>query len=277
MGALWEGLKQGLGSSLGFFYDLVPSYGLGIVLLTVAINLVLFPLTLKQTRATRAFQSIQPEVRRLQKELKDKPEDMQRELLRVQREAGATPGGCLLPILVQMPIWFALFSVLNDPLTYIPSASGLHAAVASSETGFLGMQMGTSPSQSMALGILTAVPYLMMMLVMVATQYVQQWHATYGQQTTGPQQQAAQTVTKIMPLFIGIISWNFPAGLGLYWATSNIFRLAQQIVIFRIDGRPEPITAAVLGEDKEPASDSGAGPARVQPGSVKKRRRRRRS
>ena len=131
MGQLWQGLQELLAGVLSFFYDLVPNYGLGIIFLTIIINLLLFPLTLKQTRATRAFQAIQPEIKRVQKEYKDKPEEMQKELMRVQREAGASPGGCLVPLLVQMPIWFALFRVLQNPLQFLPEGSALAAAVTS--------------------------------------------------------------------------------------------------------------------------------------------------
>lgn len=270
---LWEGLKTLLGSSLSFFFDVVPSYGLAIIFLTIAINLLVFPLTLKQTRATRAFQTVQPEIKRIQKEFKDEPEEMQKELMRVQREAGASPGGCLLPLLVQMPIWFALFTVLRFPLQYLPDGSGLAASVDADISTFLGMHMGVTPSQAFVDGITIALPYLFMMVLMVATQYVQTWHSTYGQaKPDGPQAGAQQAITKIMPLFIGFISWNFPAGLVLYWATANLFRLGQQVVIFRIDGRPTP--AAVETTSKPPESDDSS-TKKPQPGSQKKRRRRR--
>lgn len=276
MGALWESLKALLGSSLSFFFDLVPSYGLAIIFLTIVINLILFPLTLKQTRATRAFQAVQPEIKRIQKELKDQPEEMQKELMRVQREAGASPGGCLIPLLVQMPIWFALFRVLSEPLQYLPVGSSLAAAVEADASTFLGMHMGDTPAQAFSQGIVTALPYLFMIVLMVATQYIQTWHSTYGQaKPEGPQAGAQQAVTKIMPLFIGFISWNFPAGLVLYWATANLFRLGQQMVIFRIDGRPTP-PAVVSPEASSPPPASDA-PKKPQPGSQKKQRRRRRS
>lgn len=276
MGALWEGLKELLGTTLSFFYDLIPSYGLGIIFLTIVINLIVFPLTLKQTRATRAFQAIQPEIKRIQKDLKDKPEELQKELMRVQREAGASPGGCLLPLLVQMPIWFALFRVLSTPLQYLPEGSALASSVTSDATTFLGMHMGETPAQAFAAGVATAIPYLVMMILMVATQYVQTWHSTYGQdKPQGPQAGAQQAVTKIMPLFIGFISWNFPAGLVLYWATANLFRLGQQVVIFKIDGRPTPVAAAAIADT--PPADEEATPKKPQPGSAKKQRRRRRS
>ncbi len=282
MAELWHGLQQILASTLSFFYDLVPSYGLGIVFLTIVINAVLFPLTLKQTRATRAFQAVQPEIKRIQKELKEEPEKMQKELMRVQKEAGASPGGCLLPMLVQMPIWFALFRVLRDPSQFLPSGSALGQAVNSDATTFLGMHMSVSPSQAFSQSWVTALPYLFMMVLMVATQYVQTWHSTYGQETpSGSGAGAQQAVTKIMPLFIGFISWGFPAGLVLYWATANMFRLGQQVLIFRIDGRPSPGGA---GNGKAPSPSSGGsgdGEAaekptkKPQPGSAKKRRRRR--
>jgi YidC/Oxa1 family membrane protein insertase len=287
MGQLFNGLQDILGGALAFFYDLVPSYGLAIILLTISVNLILFPLTLKQTRSTRAFQSIQPEVRRIQKELKEKPEEMQKELMRVQREAGATPGGCLLPLVVQFPIWLALFRVLSvtpneagqpTPSVHIPVGSALRTAIDAGQT-FLGMNLGTKVSEAVAQGISTALPYLSMLVIMVASQYVQQWHATAGQvRPDNPQAAATQMVTKVMPFFIGFISYNFPAGLVLYWMTGNIFRLLQQVVIFRIDGRPQmPVALEEPGPRNEKQQvDEEKRPARPQPGSADRRRRRKR-
>ena len=228
MGQIFQILEQLLGQGLAFFFNIVPVYGVAIILLTITVNLVLFPLTLKQTRATRAFQTIQPEVKRIQKELKDNPEEMQKELMRVQREAGATPGGCLLPLVVQMPIWLALFRTLQNPLgegldfSPVPPDSSLAAAIRAGETTFLGMELGTRPSEAFAQGILVALPYLVMMAIMVATQYVQQYHATRGQITpsasgaTKQQQQTQQVITRIMPLFIGVISSHTALSVGTY-------------------------------------------------------------
>ena len=282
MGELFDALIRLLGSGLVFFFDLLYpvlnggwSFGLAIILLTILINLLVFPLTLKQTRATRAFTEIQPQIKKIQAEYKDDPQEMQRRLMEVQREAGASPGGCLLPLLVQAPIWFALFRLLGAPEEFIDGGSALATSLAQGGSTFLGMTLGESPAMAMAEGPVHALPYLVMIMLMVATQYVQQWHATYGQ--TLPDQRGAgaqQAITKIMPLFIGFISWNFPAGLVLYWATSNLFRLGQQALIYKIDGRPTPVGA---GEKKEQTADAGEDrPDRKQPGSAKKRRRRRR-
>jgi YidC/Oxa1 family membrane protein insertase len=285
MGDLFNALIDLLGSVLSFFYDfLVPpfnegwGYGLSIILLTVVINVVVFPLTLKQTRATRAFTALQPEIKKIQAEFKDDPQEMQKRLMAAQKAAGATPGGCLLPLLVQMPIWFALFRLLRTPLDHIPASSALAQAVGDGGASFLGMHLGESPSMAMQNGIVTALPYLIIIVFMVATQYVQQWHSTYGQEKPERGGGAQQAVTKIMPLFIGFVSWNFPAGLVLYWATSNLFRLGQQVLIFRIDGRPTaPPKEAPKEAPKAVGSGEGEGSKKPQQGSANKRRRRRRS
>lgn len=283
MFAWFDALIDILGSVLSFFFDIFTpalsdgwGYGLSIIFLTIAINVVVFPLTLKQTRATRAFTEIQPKIKKIQAEFKDDPQEMQKQLLAVQREAGATPGGCLLPLLVQMPIWFALFRLLRTPLEHIDPASALGLSITDGTGTFLGMMLGRTPAEAMALGLVTALPYLIVIIFMVATQYVQQWHSTYGQDR--PDQKGAgaqQAITKIMPLFIGFISWNFPAGLVLYWTTSNLFRLGQQVLIFRIDGRPAtPGSSGGNSEtDRDPEDDNPSAP---QPGATSKRRRRRR-
>jgi len=285
MGDVFNVLVRGLGSILAFFYGLLEGWmseglalGFSIILLTIFINLLVFPLTLKQTRATRAFTAIQPEIKRIQKEYKDDPPEMQKRLMELQRSAGATPGGCLLPLLIQMPIWFALFRLLQAPLTYLNTDSALGLALQDGTVKtFLGMDLSTSPSGAVAAGIVGAIPYLLTIVIMVATQYVQQWHSTYGQERPAGQAGAGaqQAITKIMPLFIGFISWNFPAGLVLYWTTSNLFRLGQQALIFKIDGRPNPVGKA--NEESKQVEDSDNGQVKKpQPSAANKRRRRRR-
>jgi YidC/Oxa1 family membrane protein insertase len=291
MGEIFNTIIEGLGAVLAFFYDFLHSflsvgvsYGLSIILLTIAINILVFPLTLKQTRATRAFSALQPEIKRIQAEYKDDPQEMQKRLMAAQKEAGATPGGCLLPLLVQMPIWFALFRLLQNPLDYINPDTALGQSIAAGGEPFLGMMLGTSPGTAVSeSGVLGALPYLITIVLMVATQYIQQWHSTYGQTSNKgqPGAGAQQAITKIMPLFIGFISWNFPAGLVLYWATSNLFRLGQQVLIFKIDGRPPSPGSNAKDSDEPkngPSSDDSSDDDSRRPhqGAADKRRRRRR-
>ena len=112
-------LVNGLGWILSFFYDIIPTYGIAIILLTLLVSFLLFPLTLKQTRSMKAMQEIQPEVKRIQKEYKDNREEMQKQVMALYQERGVNPAAGCLPLLLQMPIWFALFQVLRLSLIHI--------------------------------------------------------------------------------------------------------------------------------------------------------------
>lgn len=287
MSDIFNGIQHFLGAVLAFFYELIPSFGVSIVLLTVAINLLVFPLTLRQTRSTRAFQAIQPEIKRIQKEHKDDKETMQKELAKVQKEAGATPAGCLLPMLIQLPIWFALFRVFRNVaaiahgtdgvVPVIPTDSSLLQAIEAGHTRFLGMSLGTTMSEGIAGDLATAFPYAALLVLMVTAQYVQQWYSQRGGPANGAsgKRGTQQVVTRIMPLFIGFISWRFPAGLVLYWATSNAVRLGQQGIIFHLDGPSPRGPSSETPQPMKPDDDEPASKKKPPPISKKKKGRRR--
>ena len=269
---------------LSIIYQFVPSFGWSIVGLTVIVSVALFPLTLKQTRATRAFSAMQPEVKKLQADYKEEPQKLQQEMMRLQKEHGATPAGCLGPMLIQMPIWFALFRLLRNEetlLEFVPPG-GLHDAIARGEVDFLGMNLLSTAASAFSMGmdssvmrgITASIPYVIFILVMVAAQFFQQAYSQAGQaRDDNPQVRATQTITKVLPLLFGVFAWNFVAGLVVYWATSNVFRFGQMAFIYRIDGRPTPVATAAppaVNDKPEPPR-----PSKPQ-GSAKKRSRRRR-
>ena len=282
IGGVFTALQELLGSVLAFFYDVLPNFGIAIILLTIVINFVVFPLTLKQTRSTRAMQEMQPEVEKVRKKFKDEPEAMNQEVMALYKERGVNPLGCFLPLVVQMPIWFALFRVLGEPEVYISAETALGSALmASSPITFLSMNLATSPSEVVsASGLLSvaAIPYLLLVGIVIFTGFMQQRLTTppNSAQNQNAQAATAQKITKVLPLFFGVISYIWPAGLNIYFATSNTFRTGQQLLIFKIDGRPGDPGKA----EKEPPSGNGPDDGVSRPvkpqGSIKKRRRRRR-
>jgi YidC/Oxa1 family membrane protein insertase len=297
-----------LGSILAFFYSLVPNYGVAIILLTVMVSLLLFPLTLKQTRSMKALQVIQPEVKRLQKEHKGDRDEMQKQLMALYQEHGVNPAAGCLPLILQMPIWFALFQVLRVNVdadgelssTAIPADSELADAIRAHDTNFLGMDLLTAPSEAASSGLRNAIPYILLVLLVVVAGMYQQYQMTRRStpEQRAQQPQGMQTVLKIMPLFFGFISWTFPSGLVLYFAVSNLFRIGQQAVIFGLDGdgtKPKaakseagdkgtPVTKD-KGRSEPPAlPEADAAPAatpppvrKPAPNSSKKRKKRRRN
>ncbi len=273
---IWDQLVDLLGASLNFFYQFIPNLGVAIVLLTIGLSLLMFPLTLKQTRSMRAMQEIQPEVKRIQKELKGNREELNKELMALYSERGVNPAAGCLPLIVQMPIWFALFSVLRNTGNYI-DADPIN-------TTFLGMDLTLSPSSAIpdafsSGDILAAIPYVVLLIFIVSAGFYQQYQTTKTRNGDDsektPQQQSMQTVMKVMPLFFGFISWTLTAGLGIYFATSSTFRIGQQSLIYWIDGREKGGDTEEAGRPSElPEGDQP--PKGLSPNASKKKKGRRR-
>ncbi len=111
-------ISNALGHVLRIIFELVQNYGLSIILFTIVVKVLLLPLTIKQTKSTKAMQDIQPKILEIQSKYKDKPEKQQQEIMKIYTEAKINPLAGCLPLLIQMPILIALFSVLREPVTY---------------------------------------------------------------------------------------------------------------------------------------------------------------
>ena len=99
---------------------LFNNFGVAIIVLTLVVNGVMYPLTLKQVRASKAMQDLQPKIAELQKKYAKDKEKLAKEQMKLFKESGVSPAGCLLPLLVQMPIWIALFQSIMRVLAVIP-------------------------------------------------------------------------------------------------------------------------------------------------------------
>ncbi len=199
------GLLQEL---LTFFYGITASlgmanYGVAIILLTLAIKVVLYPLTVKQIKGMKAMQDLQPKMKELQEKYKGNPEKLNKEMAILYKESDVNPLSGCLPLIVQMPILMGIFFAIRDyQYAHIPS--------------FLWMTDLSQPDPIYILPILSAV-----------TTYIQQ------KQTSTDMKQQTKMMMNIMPIFIGYISITFPGGLVLYWVMSNIFQILQQWFMYR--------------------------------------------
>jgi YidC/Oxa1 family membrane protein insertase len=110
---IWDSLLEGLGVILAFFYQLIPSYGVAIILLTVLVRLVLLPLTIRQTRSMQEMQKLQPKVKELQRKYKGNRQKLNEEMMKLYKEHQVNPLGGCLPLVLQLPVFFALFWVLT--------------------------------------------------------------------------------------------------------------------------------------------------------------------
>ncbi|MGB1005330.1 MAG: YidC/Oxa1 family membrane protein insertase [Candidatus Actinomarina sp.] len=269
--AILEPFALAIGFLLSYVYDFTLSYGFAIAILTVIINVIIFPLTLRQTRSTKRMQDAQSDIKKLQKQYKDNKEELNKAMAAMYKEKGINPLGCILPLIIQMPIWFALFRVLREPLSFIPSTSVLFKDLeVSTSLTFFNMDLQIPPSE--VAGWVDRVPYLILILFVILTALYQQQQITKKTgKSDNPQAQQMQMVGKVMPIFFGFISWTLPTGLVVYFLTGNIFRIGQQALIVKLDDREEVKKEEKKEENNE---DPQSNPIQENPRKNRKKRRR---
>jgi YidC/Oxa1 family membrane protein insertase len=249
-----------IATTLAWFYDLWPSYGIAIGLLTLAVMLLVTPLTLKGTRSMLELQAHQPELRRIQTQYRDDRQKMNEELMKFYAEHKINPLGGCLPLLVQLPVFIVLYNVIRgltrrvdlldavvagnadlagtfDP-KYLDESTALYQALHQSREMLSGgIDLSRSAVQAMGDGLGAALPYVLLILGATATSYYQQ--AQIQKRATGPVNPQMQMITRIMPLFITFISLTLPAALVVYFFVSGCYRIAQQALISRHIYTPE--------------------------------------
>lgn len=357
-----------LGVVLDGVYQVIPSYGVAIIILTILVRVVLIPLTVKQIRSMTAMQRLQPELKRLQAKYKGDRQKMNEELMKLYREHGVNPLGGCFPLLMQAPVFIALYSVLRATVMFdaalpaptpvqftmdknticrpegvptpggegrttitcrkgdqeqtfditgadqlkaepakhfdalppyvstcgpqldtkqspdvvvsfrcaspggsghLPQDGDLFADIVEDRSNFLGMHLACSPTQASsktAIRQCTAketsagagvVGYYVLVLLMVGTTYFQQ--RQMAQQASGPQQKQMQMMGRIMPLFLGFISLNIPAGVIIYWIVSNLWTIGQQEFFLKKQPTVAQAPPASGGEKGKPTKP-GSGP-----------------
>ena len=187
------------------------SYGLAIILLTVLMKIILYPLTVKQLQSMRAMQQIQPKMQRLQEKYKDNPQLLQQKMVKLYQDAGVNPMAGCLPMLAQMPILMAMYYTLFnfDYGGVTPS--------------FLWLPNLSETDPTYILPLLSALSTFVLQKISMVS-------------TSGTSNTQSKIFMIIMPLFIGWISLNFPAGLILYWITMNVVQMVQQFWVYRDKG-----------------------------------------
>jgi len=305
----WQGLLNGLGWLVAQIYEVIPNFGITIIVLTIVIRLVLLPLGIKQVRSMQHMQIIQPKVKQLQQKYKANRQRQQEEIMKLYKEYGVNPFSGCWPVLLQFPILIAMYSVLRFPQhpIHIPQETRLYEAVTvqipplevtegmtpeevqalvptqsgpASGTSFLGMNLlcpAGLPWQpapdtlgdeitvngekvrleypvDCASNALERVPYYAFALLMFGTTYFQQRQMQKAS-PPGAASQQQQALLKILPIMFGVFGIFFPAGLVVYWTTSNLWQIGQQYYMLRT--RPSAETLASAADGKKGSEKRG--------------------
>ena len=272
---IWQAFIGVIADALTTFADLIAgmgipySFGFAIILFTLVIKLLTLPLTLQQLRASKAMQDLQPELQKLQKKYKGDREKMSQAQMQLYKEAGVNPLGGCLPMLVQLPIWFALYralfdlaskGVLSEGFFWIPSLAG-------PVDQFPGLSwLWPLPP---AVGWAVAAAYLVLPVLTVVSQIVVQ--KLMATPSPDPQQSSMNQMMLLMPFMFGFFALQVPQGLALYWVTSNIFSLIQQYFVTGF-GPPKP-TVTTAEVTAEAASETPPDAKRTKKDGERKRKR----
>ncbi len=254
-----------MGTVLSWLYAIIPNYGIAIILLTILVRLVLYPLTAKQARSMIAMQRVQPEIKKLQAKYKDDKQKLNEEMMKFYKENKINPFGGCLPLLAQMPIFISLFRVLRDPAKYTPVNSAFHQNMcagagpkcASPQMDFFGMNLSTAAGGHHS-SFAAALPYWLLVGGVAITAYLQQRQTMKNSPGGGNQQ--AQIIGKVMPLIFVFISINLPAGVVLYFFVSNLWQMGQQeLIIRKMDGAGVAAGAKGVVDAKSTEAETGGG------------------
>jgi YidC/Oxa1 family membrane protein insertase len=203
-------------------------FGLAIIALTIIVNLAMLPLTLSQIRSAKAMQDLQPKLAEIQKKFAKDRQKLGQEQMKLYKESGVKPAGCAITMVIQMPVWIALYQSIMLALAVAPEGL-LNLARYLYDWPVL---FSILPLNNEFLNLNLAAPNFILAILVGATMWLQQ-----KMSTTPPvdpkQAQQAQLMLWMMPIMFAVLALSFPAGLSLYWVTSSVFRIVLQ---YRVTG-----------------------------------------
>ncbi|GAK48820.1 membrane protein oxaA [Candidatus Moduliflexus flocculans] len=213
-----------LAGFMTYLYAYLKNYGLVIIVLTVLIKIVFYPLTHKSYTSMKKMQDLQPQMRSLQEKYKNDKQQLNQAMMELYKEKGVNPMGGCLPMLLQMPVFFALYQALSQSIELRGASFLWIADLSASETLF----------------------FKPLVLLMGVTMFAQQAMTP----TTVADNRQAQ-MFKFMPIMFTAMFWNFPAGLVLYWLMNNVLTIGQQYLINKTGNTPK--TKAKETSDDKPS------------------------
>jgi YidC/Oxa1 family membrane protein insertase len=252
-GSFLDPLYEAVGWLLAVLYYPTHSLGLAIIVLTLIVMFVQLPLIAKQTRSMILMQRVQPEIKKIQQKYKDDRAKQNEELLKYYQENKINPLAGCLPLLLILPIGIAVLGTFRRPgiQYHIPRSgtfSNLYVDIcgkttvtpkdcgtaiknhAPSALHFLGMHLNLSAANVVPDGVGTALPYFVVLALVIASGWYQVRQTQARQLRSGGAAPNAQmqAITKIMPIFFGLISYGFSAATTIYFVVSNFWRIGQQ-------------------------------------------------
>ncbi|MFN8016471.1 MAG: YidC/Oxa1 family membrane protein insertase [Acidimicrobiia bacterium] len=281
-----EPFEKFIGFLISRIYEVIPNVGIAIILVTLLVMLLVFPLTHKQTKSMLATQAIQPQIKALQAKYKDDRQKLSEETMKLYKESGVNPLGGCLPLVIQMPFFWAIFRVVRDiekfagtdtklfkalcaPVKTVKlckaDAATLEKAGFSAEKAeqlasklpinkeFLGLHLTNSLKSIKNPSVSTITAYVILIILLAITSYI----SMSRQQKMNPNTPSQMKILKyIFPVGISLTGIFFPAGSNLYILTSSTWRACQQEFLYKKIIKPHREKSATTKTEEAEDSDN---------------------
>lgn len=269
--SLLDPIAKPIAELLALIYGIIPNYGVAILVLSVIWMLIISPLTLKSTRSMLAMQKLQPELKRLQQRHQGDRQAFAQAQMELFREHQVSPFGSCLPMILPLPIFFALFEVI-DGLSHtsngVPAPKYLshstrmyHDIVAAhGHLNAFGMDLARNAFSHHS-GFWAALPFWILLLVMAGTGYLQS--AQMMNRNPAAAQNPQMRLMKYLPVLFVVFTARFPAGVLVYYSMSNVCRIIQQDAMYRFDPKVKGLVTREVEEVEEMTDQIDRGDGRA--------------
>ena len=233
---MWDAFKDWIFSCIQFFSNFVGDWGLAIIIITVIFRLIVAPIMHKQIKSSFQMQKIQPLIKEVQTKFSNDPVRMNEEMQKLYAETKFNPLAGCLPMLLQMPIFLAMFQTLRE----------LGGRQTGTSYTFYGMvpDLTLTPSEMFSHGIAAFFPYLVLMLVFALATFLPM--ILQNIHNDSAQRNQMLIMGGIMTLMMLWISWGSPAGVLLFWGTSSVIGILQNQITMRMMKKAEAAKEAEM-------------------------------
>lgn len=236
---MWEEICKIVARIVELFYFPVHDWGMAIILLTIVFRLLIMPLMLSQTKSSYMMQKVQPKLKEIQSKFSNDPVRMQEETQKLYADAKFNPLAGCVPMLIQMPIFIALFQVLRNIQNFLPEYESFTFYQ-------IVPNLLATPSEVMGQGIVPFIPYAVLIVIFVGATFLPM---LLQQRTNQDSQQRNQMylMSIIMGVMMLFVSWSSPAGVLLFWGVSGIIAvITQQVYMRYLRKKDEAVEAEMI-------------------------------
>ena len=220
---------------LRFIFDFVGDYGYSIIIFTILTKILLLPINIKQTESTKRMNEINPKMKEIQEKYKGDKEKMNQKLMELYKEHNYNPASGCLPALIQMPILFSLFYVIQEPVKYVFLDANVYAGIAKNFWWLT--DLGKSEMSATLIHVAGfGLPILAVLSAATTYYQMKMINPKSNNKDKGKVDQTQQTqkmMTNMMPIMFGWITLSVPSGLALYWVAGNLFTIVQQYFMMK--------------------------------------------